>query len=101
MLFRSVVTILIDGLGPVTPALLTGTIAAAPPVALTPGVVVLDPNLAPIPSTTLSIPGAIAGVAQVQVQLPKGLSLGPYALTPTLAGTPLRERLILVWTRPE
>jgi len=97
----SVVTILIDGLGPVTPALVTGTIAAAPPVFLTPGVVVLDPDLGPIPSTTLSVPGAIAGVAQVQVQLPKGLALGPYALTPTLAGIPLRERLILIWTRPD
>jgi hypothetical protein len=49
----------------------------------------------------LSVPGAIAGVAQVQVQLPKGLALGPYALTPTLAGIPLRERLILIWTRPD
>jgi uncharacterized protein (TIGR03437 family) len=94
----SVVTILIDGLGPVTPALATGTIAAAPPVSLTPGVVVLDPDLA---STTLSVPGAITGVAQVQFQLPNGLALGPYAVTPTLAGTPLRERLILIWTRPD
>jgi uncharacterized protein (TIGR03437 family) len=96
----SIVTILIDGLGPVTPALGTGTIAAAPPVSLTPGVV-LNPDLGSILSTTLSVPGAIAGVAQVQFQLPKGLALGPYAVTPTLAGTPLRERLILIWTRPD
>jgi uncharacterized protein (TIGR03437 family) len=97
----SPVTILIDGLGPVTPALASGTIAAAPRVFLTPGVAVLDPDLGPIPSTTSSVPGAIAGVAQVRFQLPKGLAPGPYAVTPTLAGTPLRERLILIWTRPD
>jgi uncharacterized protein (TIGR03437 family) len=97
----SIVTVFLDGLGPVTPALATGTIAAAPPVALAPGVAALDSNPAPITSTTLSLPGAITGVAQLQLQLPKGLaSAGPYSVTPTLAGTPLRERLILVWTRP-
>lgn len=96
----SVVTIFLDGLGPVTPAQATGAIVPAPPVPLAPGVTALDPNLQPVVSTSLSLPGAITGVAQLQLQLPNGLSPGPYAVTPTLAGTPLRERLILVWTRP-
>jgi hypothetical protein len=71
---------------------------SAPPVALTPGVVAVD-SKGTLGSTTLSLPGAITGVAQLQVQLPRGLSPGPYSLTPMLDGTPLRERLILVWTR--
>jgi uncharacterized protein (TIGR03437 family) len=96
----SVVTVFLDGLGPVTPGLTTGAIAPAPPVPLAPGVTVLDPNLQPVVSTTLSLPGSITGAAQIQLQLPKSLSPGPYAVTPTLAGTPLRERLIVVWTRP-
>jgi uncharacterized protein (TIGR03437 family) len=96
----SVVTIFVDGLGPVTPALMTGTIAAAPPVRLTPGVDVLDPNLAPISSTTTSVPGSISGVAQVRLQVPRGSGpLTPVALTPTVPGNTFRERLVLIWTR--
>ena len=97
----SVVTVFVDGLGPVTPALSTGAIASAPPVALTPGVTVSDAGLGPITSTTLSSPGAITGVAQLQLQLPKGLAPGPYQVAPMLGGTLLRVRLILIWTRPD
>jgi hypothetical protein len=38
----------------------------------------------------------------MQFQLPKGLAAaGPYWVTPSVAGTASRERLILVWARPE
>jgi hypothetical protein len=56
--------------------------------------------LGPTTSTTLSSPGAITGVAQLQLPLPKGLPPGPYLVAPTSAGTLLRVRLILIWTRP-
>jgi uncharacterized protein (TIGR03437 family) len=91
----SVVTVFLNGFGPATPALGTGVIAQGPAVALA-------PSLAPGPFTgttviaTKSLPGSITGVAQVQLQ-----SGGQAALLngPTLAGTPLRERVILIWTR--
>jgi uncharacterized protein (TIGR03437 family) len=96
----SVVTIFVDGLGPVTPALMTGSIAVAPPVALTPGVDVVDSNLSSVISTTKNLPGSITGVAQVQFRLPRGSgSLVPVTVTPTVLGNNLRERLILIWTR--
>jgi uncharacterized protein (TIGR03437 family) len=95
----SVVTVFVDGLGPVTPALATGAIAAGPPVPLTPAFAAFDDSDAPIPTSTLSLPGAITGVSQVQFQLPQGLSAGPYAFRPTLDGAPLRERFVVVWTR--
>jgi uncharacterized protein (TIGR03437 family) len=94
------VTVFVDGLGQVTPALATGAIATAPPVALTPAVVARDSRLGPITSTTMSLPGAIDGVAQLRLQLPQGLPLGPYAISPTVDGKPLRERLVVVWIRP-
>jgi uncharacterized protein (TIGR03437 family) len=97
----SVVTVFVDGLGPVTPALATGAIAQAPPVTLTPGVDVLDSNLAPLISTTASLPGSITGMASLQLRLPPGSGqLAPFTLTPSVAGKTLRERLILIWTRP-
>ena len=95
----SVVTVFLNGLGPVTPALATGAIAVAPPSPLTPGVVAVTNNI--VPSTTLSLPGAITGVAQLRLQLPQGLPSGPYFLAVMLDDTPLRERGILVWTRPD
>ena len=96
----SVVTVFVDGLGPVTPALATGAIAAAPPLPLTPAFVALDDGNSPVPTSTLSLPGAITGVSQLQFQLPQSLGAGPYAFGPTLDGAPLRERLIVVWARP-
>jgi uncharacterized protein (TIGR03437 family) len=97
----SVVAVFLNGLGPVTPALATGAIAQAPPATLTPGVDAFDSNLATVLSATRSLPGSIASVAQVQLHLPKRLApAGPFTVTPALAGTTLRERLILVWMRP-
>jgi len=94
----SVVTVFLDGLGPVTPALATGAIAPAPPVVLTPALDALGPTLAPIASTTTTIPGSITGVAQVRLQLPPGAGqLVPFAVTPTVSGKTARERLILIW----
>jgi len=97
----SVVTVFVDGLGPVTPALATGAIAAAPPIPLTPGFAGFNGDESPVPVSTLSLPGAITGVSQVQFQLPQGLSAGPYAFGPTLNGAPLRERFVVVWARPD
>jgi uncharacterized protein (TIGR03437 family) len=96
----STVTVFLNGLDPVTPPLATGAIAAAPPVPLTPGVVASDPLLSPGDSSTLSVPGSITGVAQLRLQLPQGLRPGPYSVAVLLDGTLLRERLIVVWTRP-
>jgi uncharacterized protein (TIGR03437 family) len=93
----SVVTLFVNGLGPVTPALATGAIAAAPPVALSPGRLVVAGSVG---STTLSLPGAITGVAQWQLELPPDSPAGPYAVAPLLDGMALREPAILVWTRP-
>jgi hypothetical protein len=50
---------------------------------------------------TLSAPGSITGVAQLRLQLPQGLRPGPYSVAVLTDGTLLRERLILVWTRPK
>ena len=89
------VTVFLDGFGSVTPALGTGVIAQSPAVALAPS---LDPG--PFTGTTViattSVPGSITGVAQVQLR-----AGGQNVLLngPTLAGTPLRERVILIWTR--
>ena len=96
----STVTVFLNGLGTVTPPLATGAIAAAPPVPLIPAVVASDSKLGPLTSTVLSLPGAIDGVAQLRLQLPQGLPRGPYPVAVMLDGTPLRERLILLWTRP-
>jgi uncharacterized protein (TIGR03437 family) len=97
----SIVTVFANGLGQVSPALATGAVAAASPVALTPGVDIAVPGLAPMFSQTWSVPGSINGVAQVRFQVPKGTSSpAAFAVVPTLAGVVLRERLILVWTKP-
>jgi uncharacterized protein (TIGR03437 family) len=96
----SVVTVFLNGLGPVNPAQPTGIIAPAPAVALTPGV---DANAgsSTMASATTTVPGAISSVGQVQLQLPQSLSPEfAFTVTPTLAGTPLRERTILIWTLP-
>ena len=91
----SMVTVFLNGAGVVAPALATGAIAAAPPVALSPS---LDPG--PFTGTmviaTTTTPGANSGVAQVQVRAgpPSALFNGP-----SLAGIPLRERVIQIWTR--
>ncbi len=96
----SIVTVFLDGLGPVTPAQATGTLAQAPAVTLTPGVVALDSNLIPFNSPTRSLPGSITGVAQVQFQVPPGSGPAmPFLVTPTVLGRTLRERLFLVWVR--
>ncbi|HUB31505.1 MAG TPA: SBBP repeat-containing protein [Bryobacteraceae bacterium] len=97
----STVTFFVDGLGPVTPALATGAIATAA-LKLTPAVAVLDSSLAPVRSTTRSLPGSITGVAQVQVLLPAVSGpTAPYAFTPKVNGTGFRERLLVVWVRSQ
>jgi uncharacterized protein (TIGR03437 family) len=89
------VTVFLNGFGVMTPALATGVIVQGPPVVLTPS---LDPG--PFTGTTVistaSVPGSITGVAQVKLKVG-----GPTTLLngPTLAGTPSRERVILIWTR--
>jgi uncharacterized protein (TIGR03437 family) len=91
----TMVTVFLNGFGVVTPALGTGVISPSPAVTLAPS---MDPG--PFTGTTViatkSLPGSITGVAQVQLQA----GAGPGLLNgPTLAGTPLRERVILIWTR--
>jgi uncharacterized protein (TIGR03437 family) len=95
----STVTLFVDGLGQVTPALTTGTITQSPAMAITPGVGFAVPGSSPLSVTTLCVPGSITGVAQVQVQLPKGLAAGAYQLVPSVGGVVMRERLVIVWVR--
>jgi len=86
----STVTIFVNGLGQATPALTTGAIAPAPAVQLTPG---LDIGI------TTTTPGAIVGVAQVQVQLPAEVGF-TQSLRPLLEGVPLPEQPLIIWTWP-
>jgi len=97
----STVTLFANGLGQLTPALTTGTVAAAPAVTLAPGVNILEPNNSPLKTTTMTLPGALDGVEQVQFQAPaSSASTAPYSsVTPTLLGVNLRERLALIWVR--
>jgi uncharacterized protein (TIGR03437 family) len=94
----SVVTVFLGGFGPVTPALETGVIAQGPAVSLAPS---LDPG--PLTGTTVistkSVPGYLTGIAQVQLQAGAAGGENVLLIEPTLAGTPLRERSILIWTR--
>ncbi|MCU1235608.1 MAG: hypothetical protein JWP63_3575, partial [Candidatus Solibacter sp.] len=95
------VTLFLNGLGPVTPTLATGAIAQSPAVPVTPAVAAFDSTLSPMSAATMSIPGTITGVAQVQLQLPlnAGTQLTPLLVTPTVLGKNTRERLALIWTR--
>lgn len=96
----SPVTLFMNGAGQLTPALTTGAVAPAPPVTLTPAVVVLDPNLSPLNTTTQTLPGSLEGVEQIQLSIPaSATSTTPFAVTPTLQGVGLRERLALIWVR--
>ncbi len=92
------VTLFVDGLGQVTPPLTTGSIAQAA-IAITPGVDLSSPGSPSLTVATLTVPGSISGVAQVQVQLPKGLATGAYQLVPSVGGVVMRERLMIVWVR--
>jgi uncharacterized protein (TIGR03437 family) len=96
------VTLFMNGAGQFTPALRTGIVAAPPPVTLTPGMVILGPNLSPLKTTTQTLPGSLEGVEQIQLLAPASpASTTPFAFTPTLQGVDLRERLALIWVRAE
>jgi uncharacterized protein (TIGR03437 family) len=89
------VTLILNGLGQTAPAFATGSLFPSPAVALTPS---LDPGsfTGTTVTATETIPGTISGVAQVRLvpgQLPQLL------IDPKLDGTPLRERVIVIWTR--
>jgi uncharacterized protein (TIGR03437 family) len=99
----STVTLFLNGLGQVTPVLATGSITQSPAVALMPSVDAVDAFLSPVSTTTQSAPGSITGVAQLQFQAPvaPGPGMAGSVITPSLMGKNLRERLIVVWTRPK
>lgn len=94
----SAVTVFLSGSGPATPALGTGVIAQGPAAALAPSL-----NPGPFTGTTViataDLPGSITGVAQVQLRAGGGAGQDVLLNGPTLSGTPLRERVILIWTR--
>jgi uncharacterized protein (TIGR03437 family) len=97
----STVTVFVNGLGVESPALTTGAIEPAPPVALTPGLSFLNSNLASVAVTTSTVPGAISGIAQVQFQVPpSGGALIPYQFSPQLQASGLRERVVMIWEKP-
>jgi len=91
----SKVTVFLGGMGQVSPAPATGEITQGPAVNLTPS---LDPGsfTGTTVIATQSLPGSITGVAQVPV---RGGSLSQLLIDPTFGGTPLRERVILVWMK--
>src|SRR5262249_34226460 len=84
----------LGGMGQVSPALTTGTITQAPAMNLTPS---LDPGsfTGTTVIATQSLPASITGVAQVPL---RGGSPNQVLIDPTFGGTPLRERVIMVWT---
>jgi uncharacterized protein (TIGR03437 family) len=82
----STVTIFMNGLGPIQPAQPTGAIVASPAVAVAPGVVATG-----ILSTT-TFPGAISGLAQVQIQQ---ATAGFLEVLPVVAGKEAREPIVI------
>jgi uncharacterized protein (TIGR03437 family) len=95
----STVTVFLNGFGAVTPDLPTGVMQAGPPVPLT---LPFDPGS--FTGTTLISAASLAGggssgVARVMLKAGGGGGQNVLLNGPALAGTPLRERLILIWTR--
>jgi uncharacterized protein (TIGR03437 family) len=87
----STVTIFMNGLGPTQPPQTTGAVLTGPPIPIAPGAAGTG-----IVSTTTS-PGAISGVAQVQVQLQAQQAPAAFlVVTPTVAGVPSREP-VAIW----
>lgn len=82
----STVTIFMNGLGLTQPPQVTGTIVAGPPLAIAPGATGTG-----ILSTT-TFPGAISGVAQVQLQ---PTSAGFAEVVPMVAGVAAREPVVI------
>ncbi len=82
----STVTIFMNGLGPVQPLQATGAITAGPPLAITP-----EATGTGILSMT-TFPGAISGLAQVQVQ---ATSAGFVEVTPTVGSVAARNPIVL------
>ena len=93
----SIVTIFLNGLGPTTPAQITGAITAEPAVSLTPAAAISGPSSQVTAIATTTVPGSISGLTQVQLQLPQTVNRTVTAAI-TLAGTPTRETAILIWT---
>ena len=96
----STVTLFVNGLGQVSPALATGAIEPSPAIPLTPAVTANQSNLASaFTATTSTIPGSISGIAQLQVTLPPSITGGEQGvyIVPQLSGTAFRE-IVLVWT---
>jgi uncharacterized protein (TIGR03437 family) len=91
----STVTVFLNGFGATTPALPTGAIAQNPAVELAPSI---DPGnfTGTAALATRSLPGSISGVDQVQLHPGNPITL---LNGPSLAGVPLRERVIVIWTR--
>jgi len=93
----SMVTVFLNGFGPATPALATGAIVTSPPIDLAPS---LDPGsfTGTTVIATTTVPGSITGVAQVQLTVGGASGQDSLLNGPSLAGIPLRERVVLVWT---
>ena len=95
----STVTVFVNGFGAVTPALPTGAIPEGPAIPL---MLSFDPGT--FTGTTLVsgmslAGGGSSGVAQLKLKAGGGGGQNVLLNGPALAGTPLRERLILIWTR--
>ncbi|MEO8660069.1 MAG: SBBP repeat-containing protein [Bryobacteraceae bacterium] len=98
----STITLFVNGLGQVTPALTTGTIAPSQPLSIAAGVEIFDPTLSPVDTMTTTLPGALEGVSRVQFQVPAApASNAAYPVTPRVLSVNVRERLALIWVRAE
>jgi uncharacterized protein (TIGR03437 family) len=82
----STVTIFMNGLGPTQPPQSTGTIVAGPPAAIAPGATGSGVF------STSTAPGAISGVAQVQLQ---PTTAGFAEVVPTVAGIAARYPIVI------
>lgn len=92
----SVVTVLVNGFGPSTPALATGILPPGPPVALTPAFTP-GPFTGTTTLATQSLPGGISGV--VQVQLRDGSEGATLLNGASLGDVLLRDRVIEIWVK--
>jgi len=92
----SAVTFFVNGLGATSPALVTGAVNPAPPVAITPAV--LSATGFALQISTVAAPGAVSGLAETSVQLySKGFSSPLLSIPLVVSGVQTREQSTVIW----
>ena len=83
----SQVRLFVNGLGQQTPALTTGAIAASPAVPVSAGLTINAGSLSPgYPAAAATVPGAISGLAQLQLSVPEVSGLQGFRCFPNCRG---------------